>query len=100
LDTPDEIKEIRKANKLRHIQKNGYCDCGGKQPWHVNGLMGLLCLWCNKYVNDSEEPDLKETPKEELKKFNSAPGATHCKKCNNNLKIPYPGIQYCPICEK
>jgi hypothetical protein len=42
---------------------------------------------------------LQPYSKEELKKLNSANGLIKCVQCNNNLKIPWPGIQFCPICE-
>lgn len=34
----------------------------------------------------------------DLKVLNSD-GRLTCAKCNGNIKEPYPGIRYCPICE-
>ena len=36
---------------------------------------------------------------EELKHKNSLPEATECYGCGGPLKIPIPGIKYCPDCE-
>lgn len=39
-------------------------------------------------------------PASNLKTLNSAPSAVKCAACGGSLKAPYPGIKFCPKCER
>jgi hypothetical protein len=43
---------------------------------------------------ENTEHDIKD-----LKLINSRPDTTKCAKCGGPLKMPFPNIKYCPVCE-
>jgi hypothetical protein len=97
------IKEVVSISVLLDEFKVGFCSTGGvyvcaknidADGYGIDSKLPVLIL----ADSSSQTPSLSFN-QETLKKENSKPSATSCAKCGGPLKVPFPNIKYCPVCE-